>query len=323
MAEALGIVKRGWANRTYRDANPPRTVMGDSLASRAAYVKDISRRAGEQLDRAVQDLKGVPINLDEFAAGPQQTFMRLMDKHGIQVTQSGLDFSGSSFRRAPKAQKYLQDLFVDLTTADRKDAFAVHTLKKSIDESLPEAAGQGGNLAGSAEQIALEMRREINNFLRPYSSEYSMANDILAETIEPLKDFQRLMGRYTDAFGDGAGPQAAILARRALGNNQSTGPVKATIEALDELAAKYGGQFDDDIERQISFVNSLEEVFPSARTGNSLGGELNKTAERLIKDRERGAVDMVTEKMLNTVFSNAEQKRQQKILDTMLQMLNE
>jgi hypothetical protein len=274
MGKMLLYVRRALANKTEGDFNLPRLVLGDSLHSRYQPVRIANREAGKAVSEAVAKLKDVPFDGQAFRSGPMREFTDSLEGLGIKHSGGKMNFRGSDLEGAPEAQAILLKIRDRIADTDVTTLRDVHRLKKFIDNMVGEYGKNGKGLAGDAEYVVKQLRHNVNNFIREFGpEEYAKANDIYSETIEALETTQRLIGKNNNPTPS----NLAKAARKALSNYQTGDQIMDNLIELERLATKYGSEFPDDLKTQISVVQSIERLFPSAKPANSLGGTIDSS----------------------------------------------
>ncbi len=287
--QMLDIVEAGMKNAKVAAERRPGQVVGDSLLKRYKHVQQVNRTAGRDVGKAAKALKGEDVDLTQAKAG----FLDSLDATGVGVGAKGkLDFRGSTFEGDPGTEKLVSDLWKRLLSIEKsRDGLHIHRAKKFIDNKVDVGQRSASPITTDAERIALDLRSSINNSLRNASDEYRVANEIFSETIEPLKEFQRLSGRNFNPESANANEFVGKLSRRILSNVQSREPLIDVIHALENVGRKHGGKFNDDIATQIMFVEQLEKTFGTfAPTG--IQGEIGKGVGRALRgDKTQVLID--------------------------------
>lgn len=293
MLAMLERSRKASENARFGAANRPSDVVGDSLSKRINHVRRVNTRAGRRVDFEARNLEGKPIELD----GPIDQFLSNLDDMGIKFDDKTgkLSFDGSDLQGLPGPQRTLRTVVKRLLDVDTPDARAAHRVKRFIDEQVTFGKTQRG-LSGRAERLLKDLRRGIDGALDETYPAYKAANDQYSQTIQVLDDFQGVAGQKMDLYGPNADKAIGTLSRRLLSNAQSRINLMDVIDDLNDVAAKTGGKFDDDIVSQVMFVDELGRRFgASAKT--SLQGDVEKAAERAARSSVREAVtDAVVDK---------------------------
>ena len=285
--EMLDVVQSGLTNAKKAALHRPGRVVGDTLMKRYKFVQDLNSKAGKAVGKAAKDLKGADVDTSVARIG----FLDDLEKQGIGIADDGsLDFTLSAFEDIPGAQNLMNTIWKRLKVLDKsRDGLNIHRFKKFIDNQID--IGKRGNnpIVADAERVALGVRQNVNTALQEASPAYREANKIFSETIDPLKEFQRISGKNFDPESSNANEFAGKIARRMLSNVQSREPLIDTIHAMEQIAVNNGAKFNDDIATQIMFVEQLEQAFGTfAPTG--IQGEISKGVGRAIRGDKAGVV---------------------------------
>lgn len=279
VGEMLDIVEAGMNNKTVGDFNLPRAVLGDSMQSRWSVIKDANQAAGKAVNRESKALKDIPFDGQGFTEGPITNFLRtLQDDLDVSFAE-GLKpvFTRSVLRGSKGSQKAIRDILDDLKTTPADSMYDAHNLKKFLD-TMVDTYGQ--SVATSPKKAVTKtvqnaikaLRHDVNEFVRSKSPAYADANKIYSETIDVLNDADRLVGRNNPVD-----PKSlARTARKAVSNYQTGDQVMKLINDMDDLAVKYGAELTDDVKTQVSLVQTIEKLFPSARPPASFSSEIEK-----------------------------------------------
>ena len=273
IGQMLNIVRKGRQNKTFADFNLPRQVLGDSLYGRFQVIKEANTTAGKGVKAAKDDLKEMPFDTDEFTGGPVRDFLADLSGSGVTIADDLTPvFKGSDFDKAPNAQKIITDAVDAITTLEGKSMYDAHRLKSIIDEMAGEFSATTKGLGAKSDRIIKDLRYNVNQYIRRYSDDYANANDAYSETIDILNDTERLIGKRNTV---GPAPLART-ARSTLSNAQRSDELMQLIQNMDKTAKKYGGDFPDDLETQISVVQTIETLFSGTKPSASIGGEFTK-----------------------------------------------
>ena len=163
-----------------------------------------------------------------------------------------------------------------------------------------------------------KLRRDLDGTLDANFADYDKANTDFSDTINTLDQVQTAAGRKINFDKLGANTQSGTLLRRLLSNVQSRGELSDALRILDETVERHGGKFDDDIIKQLVFVDELERRFGEVGT-TGIGGILQKEAARATRQAAAGDVAGAA---LGTVSSTVQRLRR-KTDDDAFQALEE
>ena len=146
------------------------------------------------------------------------------------------------------------------------------------------------------------------------------ANDAFSETIDVLNEVEKLVGRQNNP----SPTSLARSARSALSNAQKSERTLEMLNSLDELAAKHGTEFPDDIKTQMSVVQTIEKLFPSAKPPASFGGEIDKSlsaARRAAGQDIHATVIDSAMGLAKKAFGKTDAKRQDEMLAALRELI--
>jgi len=274
MSKMVNIMQKAKADAKYAATHRPSDVVGDSLMKRFRVVYGVNRSAGKQLDKVAKTLKGR--SADSTPA--VNKFMDDLDNMGITVDEEGLlNFVGSDVDGLEGPIKIITRIFARAKPG-RQDAYGLHRLKRFIDENVSYGK-TGEGLSGKAEGIVKSLRRNIDGILDNQFPAYNKVNTKYAETIGVIDDFQAIAGKKMDLTGPNAEKAVGTLMRRIMSNTQSRIRLLDSINSIENMAAKHGGKFGDDLLTQVMFADELDRVFGTvART--SFQGQISQAVDR-------------------------------------------
>jgi hypothetical protein len=272
MLDALNRLKKGRTNKRYAAVNRPGDAVGKTLLNRYKTVERLNKEAGKAVNIAARDLKGQDVSL----ANPYRDFIDRLTDEGVDFVRNKKGelkgvYDESIFANAKGAQKILND-FIKRSEVETLDGLKAHRLKKIIDDSVEFGKKSQTGITGSAERVLKDLRRGINEELQEISPSYKAANTKFSDTIGALDEFKQAAG---PSFNPGAQNQEKMLvnvARSLMSNNQKRTPALNAINDLQDVAKKYGQEFDDDIVAQSAFMAELEALFGSAAPTSFAGG---------------------------------------------------
>jgi len=267
-SKMVEITKKSLKNAEFGAKNRASDVLGDSFLKRINQVSKANRKAGGRLDRVAKSLKGS--NVDSSPAVTQ--FLKDLKNKGVTVTEDlklgfkGSDFEGAS-AEARSAQSILRTTFNRMSNTRTPDAFDLHRMKKFLDSQVSFGKSKSG-MPGVAEGTLKSLRRNIDEILDNNFPEYDKVNTVFAETRTALDNLQDAAGKKLSFTGGNANKALGTKLRSLLSNNQSRVKLMDSVNEMENLSIKHGGNFKDNLLAQALFVDELENVFKtSARTG--------------------------------------------------------
>lgn len=253
-------------------------VVGKAFMRRAKDVELLNKQAGQQIDDIARTkLSGVKVN----ASQATDDFFNQLERAGVDVdslrlAESAEDiaraFDGSDFEGITTAQKTIKTVLkrVDpaLDGADM-DGLALHRAKRFIDNQVTYGKNAEG-LVGDAERLLKGLRSSIDDVLDTQFPDYNTANTQYKDTINALDEMRRIIGRDFLGSQDIANLRAGEVMNRLLGN-ASARPLSA-LQNLENTAARYGKTYQDNIIKQITFADLLDDVYQTVPSRGLAGG---------------------------------------------------
>ena len=298
----LAHTQRGRQNARERALNRANDVAGESIVSRIKVVNLANRKAGAQIKKAAESLKGKAGNFDSVV----DDFVGELNTMGIKIGR-GADgeiiplFEDSAVEGLGALEKPLKKIIYRMQKGNY-DGYRAHELKQYIDEFVQFGKTPKGGLAGKTERAIKSLRHNLKESLNEQFPEYGRVNGAYAETKAVLDDLRSTAGSKIDILGRNSDKALGTLSRSVMSNIRSRGGMLNTLDDLDKMAAKYGGQFDDDIISQAVFSNELDRLF-GAQAQTSLQGDAQKAVTRGMKEGglKDKAIDYAADKLLGSI----------------------
>lgn len=263
MKEMMKIMREREANPRARIFKRPSDIAGESVVSRYNQIDALRKEVGEEIDEIALDrFRGMPVNVQV----PRRNYIERLNKLGVEFESDGsLDFRDSEFRNQPDIQAMLNDAWEMLTEGGGpRDALAVHRMKRTLDGDISYGKAERG-LQGRAENALQGLREDFREKLNTLDRDYSRANETYSDVmgaIEKLEDVSTV-----DLESPNADKGVGVLLRRLTGNQVSRTKLIDALGAMEDVGAKYGLDFEDDVIAQVIFVRDLENVFgPTTET---------------------------------------------------------
>lgn len=244
----------------------PNALIGERVMKRFDTVMKANNSAGRDISKAVSEIKDTAFNIADDVDAFDDSLTRL----GITRSDGVLNFKGSQIE-GDSVVPLIKMMDKRLKTA--YDAKSLHQEKQFIANKLYTKAGEakvkGGTLDPKGVQILDDLRDGFNQKLRDASDDYAKANDSYSETIGTLNDFKKVMGQkkfnpYSDRIDNTIGNES----RKLLTQYRSGQDMQLSIKNLNDMSAKYGGKFDDDIVELTRFYDNFEREFKSFSPGS-------------------------------------------------------
>lgn len=280
--EMLDIANKSRTSERFAAANRTTDVVGDSLVSRYNFIKSKKTEAGKKINKVVRKLGDEPVNYDNAINGLIDDLADADVK--VNYTDGGIsfDFKNSTISESSPASKILNDALNRISNKGGYNVRSGHLLKKYLDEQTGTQSIKEG-VSGNVQAILGNFRRRINNSIKKEYPEYRKVNNQYADTKGVLDDLQKAVGKSIDLETNTSGKAAGTAFRRTLSNAQSRQAQIDTIAKMDNIAAKYGADFKDNVFDQIIVADELEKMFNLApRT--SLAGQVKSSVGQSIID---------------------------------------
>ena len=274
LAKQIEIKERGIVNLASERKFRPSDVAGESVLARVRHLNKVKTNAGKELDGVANSLKGKTVDFSD----PISNFAADLERQGVTVGDDFIvDFGESVIGEKASLRKLVNDVVKRTKKlSDTGDAFRGHTLKRSIDQ-LVDFGKQKGGITGQLERTLKNLRKDTDGLLDSNFSEYDRVNTAFSETKGAIDELQKLAGKIDIVNDKGARKAVGTLLRRTTSNAQSRVPLENAIDVIEDLTAKHGGKFKDDLGLQIDTVNMLDDLFgASAKT--SIKGDLGDFA---------------------------------------------
>ena len=278
----LDIANRSRTSERYAAANRTTDVVGDSLVSRYDFIKRKKNDAGKRINKVVRKLANEPVNYDNAV----NSFIDDLADFDVKVNYSdggiNFDFSKSVIKESSPAYDVITGAIERIAKDGGQNVRSGHLLKKYIDEEVGTQATRDG-LSGNVQAILGNLRRRVNNSIKKEYKEYRKVNNQYSDTKGVLDELQKAVGTSIDLESNTSGKAAGTAFKRVLSNAQSRQAQMDIIAKMDNIAAKYGGEFKDSVLDQIIVADELEKMFNLApRT--SLQGQVQSGVGQSIID---------------------------------------
>ncbi len=279
MASMMDILKKSRKDPLYAVDNRPSDIAGLSQMERVNYVKAKNTEAAQQLDTVAKTLKGQHVDITDST----RQFADNLDEFGIKLipdNKGGVkaDFSESSLH--PSDFRAIKNVIRQMSRLSKNpiDGYTIHELKKIIDRDVSYGK-KNTALSSEAEGMLKGFRHRLDGQLDAQFPAYNDVNTTYSQTREALDEFQDLMGRKIDLFGNNAHKAVGVKLRGLTSNITSRTPLDNAINKINETAANHGGVFDDSVKTLMILAEELDaKIRIAAKT--SIHGEMGKAARR-------------------------------------------
>lgn len=272
MLRQLDTQVKGKYNQKFGALNRPSDVIGDSTIKRYTQVASANKQAAGNLDEVAQRLRGQKVDVTQ----PVEQFINDMKAMGVEFKGGKPIFEGSDIEglTGPAGPQAAIERLTKRMTQVSDDAFELHRLKRFIDETVDYGEG-GSGLSGRTEGIIKGLRKNIDTLLDTNFPDYNQVNTKYSTTRGALDSFSDAMGTKFNPNNPNMEKLIGTRLRTILSKSQTRVEVLNSLQSLQDVAIKNGGQYEDDLITQVLFANDLEKIFgTSAPTG--IAGEVSK-----------------------------------------------
>ena len=299
MREMLDIVERGLKNPEFEINNPYSTPAGKGIKKQYDFVDKKRREAGTKLNEAAKRLKGQQVDYE----GPVNTFLSGLDDMGIKfdVRSGKVDFRGSDIQDIPGLEATVNRLIKRMRNVDKPDAYAVHQLKRWIDNNVSYTKRTEG-MTAQVEMLMKGLRRDLDAVLDGKFPDYDRWNTVYAETKRATQAIQDGTVSSIDVSAPNVERALGIETRKLLSNYASGSAQLNALADLLEVANKYGGNFSDNLVQQAMFVQQLRAAFPRLeQRKRTFAAESGGLEGRDLRDPRGAIVDRAADAVVETV----------------------
>lgn len=324
MARMMELLEQGTNNKTFGDFNPPRLALGDSLFDRFQTLDAARKQAGQAVKAETDALRNVPYSSEAFNQGPLKGFLESLADLGVTVRRDGaVNFDNSALRGLDGPQSIIRATIGELFDRPPNSAHDLHNMKIWLDEAVLnwDNMKPPGGQKGKVDRVMSDLRGNINQFLRDMSPGYAEANKAYSETTGALENIRKMIGRNNEPTER----SLSRAARSALSNAQKSDNTLQMLTDLDEMAKRYGNP-GGSLDTQVSFVQTLEKLFPNSKPPASFGGEVSKAFNPLeIAEAANGnPTSMLWRQVgsrLQKGFGKSDAQRKQDLMDILKELI--
>ena len=285
MTRMLGVFEEGKIRADYAALNRPEAVLGQSMLDRVNFLINQNKSSGIEIGKiAKQKLKGQKINVDPAVGKLLQDLEEIKVKV-VLGNENGflrnptISFDGSQLQADRSSQRLLRDVMKYLNDVDSTDALSVHELKKFLDSTLVYGKKAANPIAPKIDEILKGFRRNLNDSLNVINKDYQAANKKFSETITALDAIQDAVGKKVEFDSDRASDAFGTALRRVLSNYGTRNSIIDSIDLAETVARKYGMDINDDLIKQLVFVNEIDRMFGSVAP-SSFKGQIEQAAKK-------------------------------------------
>lgn len=265
--------------------NDPSIVTGESLGQRLRIVKDTNKKAGQAIDKYVNqtlgkiELNTIPL-MDEVADK--------WSKKGINLDTNtwGIDYGDMELNA--KGQSVINGILDDMkeiqTTPTGR---TVHNLKRKLDDEIAYGKKITG-LDAKTQGLLKDFRLTTKEFLENQFPEYGRANLEYSQTVDVINRIQKGAGKV-DLDGEFTDANLGRMSRAIMSQRISRDEIATAIKDLDSIAVGNGYKLKDNLTQQVHFANQLDDIWGSSRA-TGFSGQTKQGAASAAADIAGGGV---------------------------------
>ena len=312
MLEMLRLRQRITGDARVQQTQRPTDVAGNAAVMRISHLRNVAKKANTALNEIARtQLAGKQMN----PAPVMQELRNALEELNVSFKR-GKDgipepvFVGSDISANRSAQAVIKTAFRLLAEGGAPDALRFHRLKRQLDELIDFKKATPGGLTGSGKTVLKRLRRSLNNELRAVSKKYGNMNDVLSDVLSVFDEMDSVSGKRTNIFDPESYSALGQEFRKLATNYGVRSDMIQAIRMLDEVAAKYGGKFDDSIMDLSTFATALDARFGPVAKG-SLAGIMDEQAKRgaLASAMLRGGTAGKTQAAVDTLIDVLQKMR--------------
>lgn len=279
--EMLGKAENNVKKMPGAEFDLPSNIIGRQGMKRFDVIVDAQKKASRDIGAAVKtNLSKKPVDIspefDDFIDQLEGLRIDVFAKGGPNFSESLINSSNVTPIRN----------VLNRVKANYDDAAELHEIKQYITNQINYSKPNTKPLDSRAENALKAFRAKINQRLRDMSKPYAEANDRFAKAASTIKPFTDVMGKQFDPESDRVADYVGQELRKVLSNYRTSNNLVTAIKNLDEVAAEFGGKFDDSILDQVVLNSELERMFGSFKPNSAQG--IAEKAGDLVLDRALG-----------------------------------
>lgn len=276
------VAQKAGSDMRYR--TQPKQVAGKTLLDRATHLIKVKDLGVGQTNRVLNSLDQNPVDVSSLL----MTYLKDLQEKGVTVVKRGKGFQFANNGAIPEGDLSAYKLMLQMLAPDENGQVlrsyrGLHTARQRIFNELNLAKSRQQTFSPDVDRYADKFRTMLLGEIDKASGgKYKASQQKTAEAMGALRDFVQLLGYKGDLEKLGTKDlKAAEVASRVLGN--AADRPTSVIQALDEVAQKYGYKPKGNIMDQIQFADLLEDVFGTTQS-RSMRGQVG-----------RGSLDAISE----------------------------
>lgn len=282
------MLRRFEAFKAGNETSRPSDIAGQAVVQRINFIKGKANEARAELNQiAQQNLAGKQIDPTPI----QQTLGTALDELGVNVLSANgkpvVSYKGSIIEADVGSQKAINSLLELMSGGAPADALRFHNLKRQIDALVDYGKAGKEGIPASGERVLKQIRNALNQSLRQIDPDYARVNDVLSTSLRVFDDLSDSVGTKIDIFGASADRGVGQQLRRLFSNTQARIAMEDAIKELDDVAAQFGGNFNNSAYDLALFATHLDKRFGTVAE-TSLQGVMESAVGRASQAATQG-----------------------------------
>lgn len=258
----------------YAMDNRVNTIVGGEIANRIRDLERIRKKAGSQLDSALNKIGDSPVDVTD--AG--NNFFSKLQEAGVSFSRNEngalvSNFDNAMLNLGDVLSKQNFDKMINMLGEGQMTAKQAHEFKRYIREFVSYDKGMqpvGAPQSKIVSSAIKELSADVNSKISELSPEYAQANARYQTVADPLNNVQKqLKGMNID--DDIATAKLGDLAKRIGTNYTSRQQIIDMIDSIDAGLADNGIQYKGNIKQMVAALDMLDEVFQTSRSESPFG----------------------------------------------------
>lgn len=245
--------------------NRPANIIGESLAKRVQILDGVKKKASADINKIVSgDIGKKSINTnaarDKFVASLRESDIDVgFDADGNLVADTSRTLANTG---EVLSNQKLNNILSRLQN-EKMSVKEAHKIKRNVRElvTFDPAAPGATKVSAEIESTIKNLASDLNSEIGLVSKEYKNANLKFSESIDVLKEVDRMLGKRLMVGDDLAVNKLGALSKRIGTNLASREDVLAMVDGIDTALNKRKIFPKDNIKQQVAAIADLEKIF--------------------------------------------------------------
>ena len=250
----------------------PLDIAGETGLEQFRFIHKANRQAGRDIGKAVESLKGETVDFSSavtnFENALKELDIKVNKKDGFSLNFEDSILSGKTLT---PARNVLNDVVDYMGKPKKVDAYAVHKLKKYIDEIVDFGKTSKNGMSGTVENVLKDLRHDVDGILDGSFSAYDNANARYSRTIDVMQDFQAMINKKIPLDSKYSDRMVGQELRKFSSNYQKRNQMYMAAENIEKVYREFGGTSDGSLFNQVIMANALDKRFMLARDNTFKG----------------------------------------------------